>query len=368
MDYPIANLPTAASVADVTKVFYVLIGVLRSLRSQEQFTNFFEWFYPAHFASVRTAVQACARNPEVWRAALKFVKEITSNQSHRLKLEQLNGFIVFKGCCPILSELIKSQLSQTCSSSCLQTREQLELHYKFLKLAMQIVMNVITGRYVHFGVLELYHDTCYIDITVSLFEILVSLDLSSVGTYQSLTLTLYLFLTDFFRANAEMAVLSLSPRTLSAVFHMLRRGLEDSRSVVIISSCAALDEAFQYICREKLKSKSRAAGKIAEFLQCSANILLEICEVLLRLSCYEEGDYMYSLFAPLYGTILLDRRLFDEAERKVMEGEDSEVVRSKLAEELSKLSRSVDFNLDPRNKDRFLCSYTRFKAAARSVV
>lgn len=303
---------------------------------------------------------------DVQKSVIKFLKELTSNQSHRLRLEDLSGFIIFKGCCPIISELLKTRFSILEKEH--PVNEQVEQEYKLLKEIIEVVNNILCGRYVHFGVLELYRDNCFIDIFKALFEILSRLNVKEVACHISLHRTIYLLMQNFYRQCSSLVFLYLSDEVIAFSFNLLKLGFESEIPDVIICCCSIIDEMIEYIQKERSKSKSRIASRIMLILSNNAETLLHLMLMLLRITCYDEGEYIYSIFAPLYSLIMLEKKLFDEAKKALLSTEKSEIVKAKLDEELTKLVSKTEFNLDPNNKDAFLCSYTRFKTTVRTIV
>eukprot|EP01022_Parablepharisma_sp_SALTPOND_P002432 TRINITY_DN109_c0_g1_i1.p2 TRINITY_DN109_c0_g1~~TRINITY_DN109_c0_g1_i1.p2 ORF type:complete len:426 (+),score=11.00 TRINITY_DN109_c0_g1_i1:2150-3427(+) len=363
LDYPLQSIAStttgsSTSPSEVRKVFSVLLGVLKCVRNPTQFAEFFEWFYPEHFSTIKSLVNLYPSEYELHKTVLKFFREITSNQTHRLKLETLTGFITFKCICPILFDIIKS-------STLNQKQEE---QFSSLKLLMEILMNCLTGRYVHFGLLELYNDRCFIDLSLYLFKVILSLNLTQVTYFPKFHKTLYHFFQDFFGSHMEHAVRYLSAETINSVLVMLSQGITSQNSSVVIAACSSLDSIVEFLANEVTKSKSRLFENVMKILKTSEKSLLKLTEELLRAICYDDSDYMYSVVGPMYSLIWLEKRLFQEAKRVILEREENVEVKTKLNNALDQFIGGVEFNLDPVNRDKLLTNYIRFKAIVREFV
>eukprot|EP00826_Nyctotherus_ovalis_P036954 TRINITY_DN3329_c0_g2_i1.p1 TRINITY_DN3329_c0_g2~~TRINITY_DN3329_c0_g2_i1.p1 ORF type:complete len:103 (-),score=11.77 TRINITY_DN3329_c0_g2_i1:65-373(-) len=93
-----------------------------------------------------------------------------------------------------------------------------------------------------------------------------------------------------------------------------------------------------------------------------------IAEEIIRALCFDDADYLPSMASPLYSLIWLDKRLFQEAKRKVMTRLQSTESVEKLSNCLEKLMDDVEFNADPINRDKFLFNYTAVSESIKSIV
>ena len=228
----------------------------------------------------------------------------------------------------------------------------------------------MTGNYVHFGVLELYNDNCFVVLSRMAFQRILALNMEELPKYKSAEKTVYTYIQEFLKFHSELALLNYECKTVMIIVNLTKLGLGTESSEIITSCCSALDEFLLFIVRERFKSKQKLALQqaITLFLNEATPLLLEINETLFRMACFEEGDYMYAVANPLFTLMLLNKALFEQVKGPVLESEKSASARERLFEELQKLFEGVTFSLEGGDRNKFLSNFTKFKASIRGIV
>ncbi len=359
---------------DVQSLFYILIGVAQALRTPANFSYFFEWIYPEHFRLMQQTLRLYPADLEIHNALQKFLKELTSNSAHRLKLDNINGFVIFKECCPIIADLLQIQESYASTmpdmTAMAQFPEKVATCYKMLRNTIDILVNIMVGNYVHFGLLELYNDNCFVLISQLAFRRIFAMNMEELPKYKNAERSVYRFLQEFLKYHTEMAFNNYDSKMIAAIIGLTKLGLTGESSEVVMMCSVGLDEFLLFIVKERFKSKQRPRLQtaITQFLNDSSGLLLETTETILRLVCYEEGEYMHTLANPLFSLILLNRELFDRAKEPVLASERSAAVRTRIFEELQKLFVDIKFSLDSSERNKFVINFSKFKASIRGVL
>lgn len=359
---------------DVQNLFYILIGIMKSLHNSISFGYFFEWFYPEHMRLVQQTLRIYPEDVEIHKALLKFCSELTNNITHRLKLDNINGFIIFKECCPIIADLLHIQENYVqnlgAPTSLSLYPEKVAQCYSLLKNTLQILVNTMTGNYVHFGVLDLYNDTCYVQISKMAFDRIFSLNMEDLPKYKTTEKMIYQFIHAFVKYHSELAFINYDLKRLLGILSMLKLGVSSETSDVIILCCNAVDELILFIVKERLKSKQKITVQqsITQFLAEGSRLLFEITEIFIRTMCYEDGDYMHAIANPLFSLTLLNKELFDRAKEPILAGEKLESARTRLFEELHALFDEVNFTLDSGDRGKFTSNFAKFRTNIKGIV
>ncbi len=355
---------------DVQSMFYILIGIARALHTPASFSYFFEWIYPEHFRLMQQTLRLYPANLEIHNALQKFLKELTSNATQRLMLDNINGFVIFKGCCPIIADLLQVQESYAGTmpdvTAMAQFPEKTATCYKMLRNIIDILVNIMVGNYVQFGLLELYNDNCFVLLSQLTFRRIFATNMGELPKYTNAEQSVYCFLQDFLKCHTEMAFNNYDSSMIAAIIKLTKLGLTSESSEVVTMCSDGLDEFLLFIVKERLKSKQRPRLQtaITRFLNDCSGLLLETTETILHMVCYEEGKCVHTLVDPLFSLILLDRELFDRAKEPVLAGERSATVRARIFEELQKLFADVKFNLDSGERSKFVKNFYKFKATS----
>jgi exportin-7 len=124
---------------------------------------FLDWLYPTYFPVVFKAAELY--NEDVTPHLLSFIRELVHSRNGRIRFpdSSANGIILFKEVSKIIttySEYVKSQTG--------------DKRYRNIKLLLQIMIYMLGGNYIVFGVFQVYQDTCFIQALESMFSILDS--------------------------------------------------------------------------------------------------------------------------------------------------------------------------------------------------
>eukprot|EP00826_Nyctotherus_ovalis_P003165 TRINITY_DN1063_c0_g1_i7.p1 TRINITY_DN1063_c0_g1~~TRINITY_DN1063_c0_g1_i7.p1 ORF type:complete len:408 (-),score=111.26 TRINITY_DN1063_c0_g1_i7:175-1398(-) len=359
---------------DVQNLFYIMIGIMKALDDAAKFGAFFDWLYPENMRLFQQVLNICPNELEVNKALLKFLKELTNNAAHRLRLDNINGFVIFKECCPIIINIVNIQKSAFASLSessvaALYPDRVAEL-YKLLRNELQVVDNVVKGGYVQFGILQVYSDESFVAVSKALLEQVFSLDIKELPKYKSIETTVYLFILNFLKNHCELYFTYDNDKLKIGVLTLLKLGLESESNDVRNTSCYAIKSIITFIFNERLKVRMRVdmQHRINKLLSETSNLFLEITMIALRISCYEEIEGAYALGELIYSLIILDKGLFDKAKELVLERERYMRTKERMFEELQKLFDGVEFTLQLSDSDKFGKNFATFRANIKGII
>lgn len=356
---------------DIQRLLYMLLGVARAVHSPANFTYFFEWLYPENFKAIQQLLKLLPNDPESHIALIKFLKQLTTNYNNRLRLDNLNGFIIFKECCPIVTDLL--QIHANIVNNYIAQgvyQEKAAFCFKLLTNIIEIILNAMTGNYILFGVLEVYNDTSFIIVSRLLLQRILSINADELSKYKKAEAKVFQFVQELLKKHSEITLVNSDTKTLVLLLNLIKVGLCSENSEVITCCCSGFDDFVGFIVKEryKIKRKMQLQQVISDFLGASAEILQQIAEMLLKIACYEEGEYIYQLSHPLFSIIMLNKDLFAGAKEHLIANERLEETRLHIREELQKLIEEVEINIEAENKDKFMSKFAKFRNNIRSIL
>jgi len=322
------------------RILNILLGLLKSIRNPSCFNEFFDWFYPDYMNTLAHVVQTCQDNLDLHKLILKFLRELSSNQTHRLKLDNINAFIMFKAICPILFTILNYHTNK---------------EYRPIVIILETLRNFLIGRYISFDYLGIYNDRCFIDLILKLFTVILTIDIKDY--YPKLTNVLYSFLSSFFSIRIKDAVKYLVPELFNSILIMLYYGIESQRSSLVLPASSAIEEISHFFSLQILNVKSEFLASVKEILVVAEGTLLKITEELIRTICFDDEDYISLLLSPLYSLISIDKRLFQEAKKTLFTKLPNTDSISKLDGFLDNIANTIEFNGNPEDRDKFISNY-----------
>jgi exportin-7 len=141
-----------------------IIGIARDMRgicsashSKSSYQVFFDWIIVDRLAIILSAFKLAAEDPDVSIPVLRFFCELTHNRSQRIEFppSSPNGIILFKELSQALQIYCESSIRKLSSGL---VQDPYQHHLKPLGIALEMLVNGLSGNYVNFGVFVLYKD------------------------------------------------------------------------------------------------------------------------------------------------------------------------------------------------------------------
>ncbi|CAG8602788.1 1085_t:CDS:10 [Paraglomus occultum] len=335
-------------------VLYDLRGFLSALQGRKQFTLFFDWFYPNHSEVLLHALEAWA-DDRLAIGILKFYLEFVNNKAQRLNFEvsSPNGILIFREA----SKVINAYGRQTLARPSLGSDKYAD-KYKGITVCFLMLTRCFGGRYVNFGVFELYGDKALEVALSTMFELILSIPFEDLMEYPKLCRAFFQLMemftnehmTTLRELNSNVFLFTLNRfLTLSNVIH----------NVANSAACIAVDNICTFVVQQMAKQKPNQHWLLVYLSQYS-HILPYMLAANFGMVLFEDRQNQWSLSRPLLGLILLNREYFFEYTQLILQLQLPER-RETLAKALTALMEDFEWNLTSKNRDRFTQNLCQFK-------
>ncbi|TPX44123.1 hypothetical protein SeLEV6574_g04696 [Synchytrium endobioticum] len=326
-------------------LFRDLRGFVSACSTKRQYMLFFDWFYPYCPVLVRALEANCDNTCA--QAILKFFNEFAQNKSQRLNFDvsSRNGILLFRETSKVVSTYGRLALSSTVQDDSMKWVQQ----YKGFTMCFNILRWSLSGKYVNFGVFGLYNDPALTDALDVIFQLLVRTPQGDLLQYHKLALAVFAFL-DVFSAE-QLQSLTDIPTTVFAyvlrAYHIASYVLKQS---LMANSATPNKPQQNNPAGQFLVRRAQETPEIFPFL------LVRLLEVVL----FEDSPNQWSLSRPLLPLILLQKDYFDYYTSQLVSSQLSER-REILSKAIQQLMDGVEYNLYPKNRDRFTQQLLNFR-------
>eukprot|EP01105_Mastigella_eilhardi_P023790 TRINITY_DN6052_c0_g1_i4.p1 TRINITY_DN6052_c0_g1~~TRINITY_DN6052_c0_g1_i4.p1 ORF type:complete len:568 (-),score=152.70 TRINITY_DN6052_c0_g1_i4:34-1737(-) len=370
-----------------------ITGLVSSIGQRKAFATFFEWFSPQYSPILGRIAEAFYDVHSVVKPLLVLTGELVWNKFGRLQFEASspNGVLLFKEASTVLVSYGTRALSLPIKQDAYTER------YRGLVLSLDALSKSLSGDYVNFGVISLYHDPCLPDALTVGVKLAVSVPLQDLLAYPKVTKAYFTFI-DVMCSNHANVLYSLDTPTLCSIFVALEAGLSSIEASIVSSCCTSLDHLLTlYLAAKKKAERAQAmaaaaqapAGStataapqpsaalrnaLAQMPQLDAHMTAVGAELLPRLMSgifrgllSHDGSNQYSLARPLLPLILIIPRSFEEYKQSMVAMQPQVAQREKLAQAFSKLTLELENDLDSRNRNKFSQNLSQFLHDVKSL-
>ncbi|RHZ90241.1 hypothetical protein Glove_2g14 [Diversispora epigaea] len=342
--------------ASLLGIFRDLRGFLSAINGRKTFLMFFDWFYPNYMPTLCHALEAWSDDP-LAIAILKFFMEFVYNRGQRLNFDisSPNGILLFRETSKVISTY-----GQQVNPHLLIRNDIYAEKYKGISICFNILARSFSGRYVNFGVFQLYGDKA-LEITLNVsFEMMLNIDLKDLLTYSKLAKSFYTWL-DTFSNEHMMALPDMDSRSFLYIMQALSEGILslDILNSPCSSACSSLDHIFTFVIQQSAKQKSKRHW-ILTYLNEFPQVLPYLFTANFNVILFEDRQNNWSLSRPLLCLILLNQEYFNEYVENLIQYQ-LPGRREGLQKALKNLMDDVDFNLSAKSRDRFTQNLNTFK-------
>ncbi|GBC18414.2 uncharacterized protein OCT59_006460 [Rhizophagus irregularis] len=347
--------------ATISGIFRDLRGFLSAIQSRKNFLVFFEWFYPQYIPILYYALEAWDNDP-LAIAILKFFLEFVNNRSQRLNFDisSPNGILLFRETSKVISTYGRQIIGRPFNS-----QDKYAEKYKGISICFSILTKSFAGRYVNFGVFELYGDKALEIALNTSFEMMLCVPFDDILMYPKLSKTFYDWL-DTFTNEHMMALSSMNSNAFLYIMRALAEGIQQFDILLQFlhgSQCSAACSAIDHICTFVIQQTAKQKPKqhwLLSYLTQYPNILPYLFTANFSAVLFEERQNQWSLSRPLLCLILLNPDYWEQYTRNLVLYQLPER-RDILAKALSSLMQDVEISLISKNRDRFTQNLSTFK-------
>ncbi|KXS17551.1 hypothetical protein M427DRAFT_54487 [Gonapodya prolifera JEL478] len=333
-------------------LFRDMRGFLMPLQNRRQYTMFFDWFLP--YMPVLLRALEANHDTFVAIAILKFFGEFVANKQQRLNFDvsSPNGILLFRETSRVLQTYGRFVIGRNVGEA-----RKYEDKFKGISACFSIMRLSIAGRYVPFGVFDLYNDSA-LEIAVDvIINMMLEVPLEDILAFPKLTTAFFSFLDNF---TTEL-IFSLKSLPDGAFLYIMRACIEGLRSLQANTSSEAaltLDHIVTFLFTSTTSGHMPRIAKPPEqhFIVRSAkeysDVLPLIMAQTLQLLILDDTSNQWSLSRPLLGLVLLCKSAFIDFTRKFISVQYPERQET-LSKAITQLMEGIEDSLSMKNRDKF---------------
>ncbi|TPX35726.1 hypothetical protein SmJEL517_g01976 [Synchytrium microbalum] len=352
IDISVYNQPQCRTMLE--GLFRDLRGFVSACSTKRQYMLFFDWFYPYSPVLIR-GLEANYDHPCA-QAILKFFNEFVQNKSQRLNFDisSPNGILLFRETSRVISTYGRLALSRTVMDDNAKWTQK----YKGFTMCFNIIRWSLSGKYVNFGVFGLYDDPALRDTLDVIFQLMLSTPQSDLLQYPKLAVAFFAFL-DIFSSEQLQSLTDLPAPAFTYILRASAEGLRSLDTMISSQACSTIDHIASYVFKQTVTGKPSnhfLVQRAQEIPSMFPHLLMKLLEVVL----FEDSPNQWSLSRPLLPLILLQKEHFNYYTAQLVLSQLPER-QEILSKALQQLMEGVEFNLLPKNRDRFTQQLLNFR-------
>ncbi|KAL2913002.1 hypothetical protein HK105_207457 [Polyrhizophydium stewartii] len=284
-------------------------------------------------------------------AALRFFHEFVWNKSGRLNFDvnSASGVVIFREVSQVANEiglaLIKSDLASIPES------QYWPKVFKRISIILNLLKNILGGRYVCFGVFALYNDP----VLANTLSVMFGLSRFIEARYllaRLATLQAFLGVWAVFTGEQLMLVEDLDIETFSHVLECCNAAILDlsAHSLVSSQACTIIDNIFTHVCQRHIRGK--APDVIFARVQQTAHHCRALLATLFDKLVNEDPPNQWSMTRPLLPLVLLFSDFFQSYVEQLIAEQRSQNQEA-FGNAILSVMEGVTLSLETRNRDRF---------------
>ncbi|KAJ3053742.1 hypothetical protein HK097_003512 [Rhizophlyctis rosea] len=286
---------------------------------------------------------------------LRFFSEFVHNATNRMAFEvsSVNGILLFRETSKVLTIYGRHVLSRPVDGSRMWQEK-----YKGIAICINILKNSINGKYVNFGVYELYSDPTLNNARVIFNELILNIPLKDLMAHPKLTIAFFQLLESF--TGDQLFFLKEIP--LDAYEYVIRacaEGVGAPQENVSSLACTTIDQIASFVIRQSLLNKPTThllLQRASELPQLFTLVISRILETAL----FEDNTHNWSLTRPLLPLVLINREFWDFYIGTLVNGQ-LDGWKEAVGTALRKIMDGIEVNILPANKDRFTQQFLSFR-------
>ncbi|OMJ80307.1 hypothetical protein SteCoe_19460 [Stentor coeruleus] len=348
---------------NVKIIFIELHGICKALTTEKAYNEFFNTVYEGLWGLIRD-INSLITDPEVFHCLLKFLKEFTDNRNDRIKFDisEAYGVVIFKYISQILIFYCKKHTANS------QIDENI-INNK-AKFVLNVVNNMLYGRYISFGVFEIYNDDTFVNMITICFNIISKC--KDIYTYNKIMSLVYRFIESLCKNHGRILFCYLHNCWFEAMLSFLVFGIKsDCIRYLAVKYAVDANNAISCFCDYIVKTirlRNRESEIVKKRLESEDQKMDEIYEALFEVIFTQEVSYLWTFSKVLLGLAVINQKKFEQIKNCAIEKLSlPEETKSKIQIAASKLLEGVKQSLDAQNKDIFLKNFNKFKQVLSSI-
>ncbi|MED6137173.1 hypothetical protein PIB30_062583 [Stylosanthes scabra] len=295
---------------------------------------------------------------QVTSPLLKFVAELVLNKSQRLTFgpSSPNGILLFRE----VSKLIVAYGSRILSLP--NKADMYTSKYKGISICLVILTRALSGKYVNFGIFELYGDRALVDSLDITVKMILSIPLADILVFRKVAAAYFTFLETLFNGHL-LYVLSLDKAAFMLIVGSLETGLKDLNDKISSQCASAIDNLatfyFDHVTAGEPEA-SPAAVDVSHLFSDNPGLFSGILRSLFEVVILEEPGNLWCLSGAILGMILISEEMFTNIKAQILASYPPEH-HQQLSSCFDKLMADVTLSLDVKNREKFYGNLTRFK-------
>ncbi|KAI8851513.1 armadillo-type protein [Chytridium lagenaria] len=346
-----------------SRVRTVIDGLFRDLRGivaafehnnpKKAFGLFFDWFFP--FMPVLLRALEANYDNSTSISILRFFVEFVHNKNTRCQFDvsSPNGILLFRETSKVVAIYGRLALRKSTDDA-----KKWAEKYKGYMLIFNILRNALCGKYVNFGVFELYDDPALVNALAIYYEIAISIPLPDLMVCLK-ACSAYFQLLEGFCNDQLFLQKDIDSSVLSYILRSLGEGLKSQETIISTAASNAVDAISTFIFQNTFGAKrvsNTLVQRVGEFPQ----ILQYLVSCLLDVVIFEDPTNAWCLSRPLLPLILLNKEFFEFYTTKIIQNQLPER-QGLLGKAFQALMEGIQFNLITKNRDLFTQQVLQFK-------
>ncbi|KAI9285764.1 armadillo-type protein [Umbelopsis sp. AD052] len=344
-------------------LFKDLQGFIAPIQNRANFMLFFEWFYPDY-------TQVVLKGLEAWGAdvlsttLLKFYSEFVINRSQRLTFDRssADGILIFRETSKVLMTYAQSIVKMAIQDP----SQKYTYKYKGVATCFEIMTRSNSGKYVPFDVFALYQDKALENALNAVFQMTLDTPLDDMMAFPKLTKAFFGFM-DVFTDKQMMQLPTMEADVFLYMMRAVGSGVKSLDPGVCTQACATIDHICTFVVQQSEMQISKRPKNhwLVLYLSQYTDILPYLFTTVFNVVLFEDKPVQWSLSRPLLGLMLLHKDYMMEYVSNVINHQLPER-REFLSMSIQSLMNGVEWNLMPRNRERFSQNLSAFRRELNS--
>ncbi|KAJ1642973.1 hypothetical protein LPJ64_005217 [Coemansia asiatica] len=343
--------------AELIRILRDLRGFLSAVSSKTNYILFFDWISAGRMRLVHRCLQI-DNDPRVQVAALKFLAEFVYNRTQRLNFDvtSANGILIFREASAAIWEYGNFILK-----SSQPVRDVYKDRYKGVAVCFNVMMRLITGKYVAIGVMPLYGDTALEHAYGIVLELLKKLPVSDVIAYPKLGKATMSMLEALLAKN-NIDLVGLDEMAYEQIMRLCVEAFDHAETTVSSHACSVIDNVLTSAIEGTDSGKHANAVRL---VRDRPDIVKYLLRTLLNIVLFEDRPNDWSFSRPLFCLVVLDGDFALQHTSQIVQYQHAER-REELIKALKDLFSAADFVLTTSNRDSFTQALTHYRREVTS--
>ncbi|KAJ2225022.1 hypothetical protein IWW45_007967 [Coemansia sp. RSA 485] len=343
--------------AELIRIMRDLRGFLSAVSSKTNYILFFDWISAGRMGLVHRCLQIDA-DPKVQVAALKFLAEFVYNRTQRLNFDvtSANGILIFREASAAIWEYGNFILKST-----QPVRDVYKDRYKGVAVCFNVLMRLITGKYVAIGVMPLYGDTALERAYGIVLELLKKLPVPDVIAYPKLGKATMSMLEALLAKN-NVDLLGMDEMAYEQIMRLCVEAFDHAETTVSSHACSVIDSVLTSAIEGTDSGKH---ANLVRLVRDRPDIVKYLLRTTLNIVLFEDRPNDWSFSRPLFCLIVLDGDSALQHTSQIVQYQPDER-REELIKALKDLFSAADFVLTTSNRDSFTQALTHYRREVTS--